>query len=99
MTLKEQFEKETELNLISEYSEFKDEWSGDYSNDYVEWLESKINYTRCFTKLPIKKEIDFDGNLLAEIETTDKNLKVLRCIDGGGNTINVAKVQIDEVVR
>ena len=42
MTLKEQFKKETKLNLISEYSEFKDEWSGDYSNDYVKWLEAKI---------------------------------------------------------
>ena len=58
-----------------------------------------INYTRCCTELPIKKEINFDGNLLAEIETTDKNLKVLRCMDGGGNIINAAKVQIYEVIR
>ena len=42
MTLKEQFIKETKLSLISEYSEFKGEWSGDYSNEYVEWLEEKI---------------------------------------------------------
>tara|TARA_R110000737_G_C14490401_1_gene470130 strand:- start:590 stop:892 length:303 start_codon:yes stop_codon:yes gene_type:complete len=60
MNLKEQFEKETELNLISEYSEFKDEWSGDYSNDYVEWLEAKINYTRCCTELSGKKAPTFE---------------------------------------
>ena len=69
------------------------------SEKFTDELIEDICNTRCCEELPIKKEIDFDGNLLAEIETTDKNLKVLRCIDGRGNIINVAKVQIDEVVR
>jgi len=42
MELKEQFKLENESHSIySEYSELKDEWSGDFSNSYVEWLENK----------------------------------------------------------
>ncbi len=74
-----------------------------YTEDYVRWLEDKvvnnINYTRCCEQLPIKLEIDFDGSLLTEIETTDKNLKVLRSVNGWGKAINSKKVKIDEVQR
>ena len=41
--LKELFKKETNLELMSEYSEFTGEQSGDFSNHYVKWLENKIN--------------------------------------------------------
>jgi hypothetical protein len=44
MTLSEEFEKETGKD-----SEFQDLTYGTWgcSQDYVEWLEAKINYTRC----------------------------------------------------
>jgi hypothetical protein len=49
MTLSEEFEKETKKE-----SELQDLTFGTwgYSQDYVEWLEAKINYTRCCTELP-----------------------------------------------
>ena len=90
------------IELINEVFKDNELHSQTYKNACLEILNKAleaINYTRCCTELPIKKEINFDGKLLAELETTDKNLKVLRCIDGGGNIINVAKVQIDEVIR
>lgn len=55
-----------------------------------------INYSCCCTELPTKKEIIFDDSLMAEIETTDKNLKVLRAVNGWGNAIDIKKVQIND---
>ena len=54
MTLSEEFEKETGKD-----SEFQDLTYGTwgYSQDYVEWLEAKINYTRCCTELPMIEEL------------------------------------------
>lgn len=46
--------------------------------------------------LPTKKEIIFDDSLMAEIETKDKNLKVLRAVNGWGNAIDIAKVQVND---
>jgi glutathione synthase/RimK-type ligase-like ATP-grasp enzyme len=46
--------------------------------------------------LPTKKEINFDGNILAEIETNDKNLKVLRAVNGWGYAIDKTKIYINE---
>ena len=64
------------------YKEFGNyKGSGKYTDHYVNWLESKvlaINYTHSCTELPTKKDIIFDNSLMAEIETTDNNLKVLR---------------------
>ena len=43
MTLKEQYKKETNLEVY-----ILDPFTGDFDNtNYVEWLEAKINYTRC----------------------------------------------------
>ena len=43
MTLKEQYKKETNLEVY-----ILDPFTGDFDNTkYVEWLEVKINYTRC----------------------------------------------------
>ena len=43
MTLKEQYKKETNLEVY-----ILDRFTGDFDNTkYVEWLEAKINYTRC----------------------------------------------------
>ena len=46
MTLKEQYKKETNLEVY-----ILDPFTGDFDNtNYVEWLEAKINYTRCCTE-------------------------------------------------
>tara|TARA_R110000787_G_scaffold121322_1_gene232206 strand:- start:195 stop:434 length:240 start_codon:yes stop_codon:yes gene_type:complete len=45
MTLKEQYKKETNLEVY-----ILDPFTGDFDNSkYVEWLEAKINYTHCCT--------------------------------------------------
>tara|TARA_R110000851_G_scaffold32276_1_gene86730 strand:- start:279 stop:578 length:300 start_codon:yes stop_codon:yes gene_type:complete len=67
--------------------------------DFVYELKAAISVTRCCDKLPVKIEVTFDGNLLAEIETTDKNLKVLRAVNGWGTAINCEKIRIYEVQR
>jgi hypothetical protein len=48
MNLNEQFEKET--GLQSEMQDLKFGTWG-YSQEYVEWLEAKINYTQCCEEL------------------------------------------------
>jgi hypothetical protein len=48
MTLKEQYKKETNLDIWTE-AELDNQY---YDNEYVEWLEAKINYTRCCDFLP-----------------------------------------------
>ena len=49
MTLKEQYKKETNLEVY-----ILDRFTGDFDNTkYVEWLEAKINYTRCCETLPV----------------------------------------------
>jgi hypothetical protein len=55
-----------------------------------------IDVIPCCTELPTKKEIIFDDSLMAEIETTDKNLKVLRAVNGWGNAIDIAKVKVND---
>jgi len=64
MTLSEEFEKETGKD-----SEFQDLTYGTwgYNQDYVEWLEAKINYTRSSLQLPDadkRKEIEEEAYLL-----------------------------------
>ena len=47
MTLKEQYKKETNLEVY-----ILDRFTGDFDNTkYVEWLEAKINYTHSCTEL------------------------------------------------
>ena len=48
-------------------------------------------------EFPIKKvEVNFDGDLLAEIEIKNNTLKVLRAVNGGGYKVNCEKVSITE---
>ena len=49
MTLKEQYKKETNLEVY-----ILDPFTGDFDNTkYVEWLEAKINYTHSCTELKV----------------------------------------------
>ena len=41
--------------------------------------------------LPSILEINFDGNLKCQIETTDKSLTVLRAVNGYGNAVDCNK--------
>ena len=59
--------------------------------DYI-YKNFSLNGVGC--SLPSKIEVNFDGNLLAEIETTDKKLKFLRAVNGYGEAVNVAKIQV-----
>lgn len=70
--------------------------SDDLINDVVDSVLEAINYAPCCLELPTKKEIIFDDSLKAEIETTDKNLKVLRAVNGWGQAINITNVQIKD---
>jgi hypothetical protein len=63
MTLSEEFEKETGKD-----SEFQDLTYGTWgcSQDYVEWLEAKINYTRCCESVKDKYTHTFEVDLNSE---------------------------------
>jgi hypothetical protein len=48
------------------------------------------------TLIQIKNmEINFNGSLLTEIQTTDNSIKILRAVDGWGNKIDISKIIID----
>ena len=92
------------MNIIEDLSKLINDY---HSNEidslkdmYLEILDLRENYKKQFSlnsvgcSLPSKIEVNFDGNLLAEIETTDKNLKVLNAVNGWGEPVDVAKIQI-----
>ena len=55
MTLKEQYKKETNLEVY-----ILDPFTGDFDNTkYVEWLEAKINYTHCCKSDSEQLDADF----------------------------------------
>ena len=62
--------------------------------------ESKVNNVvsdDVKVELPIKKvEVNFNGDLLAEIEIQNNTLKVLRAVNGGGYMVDCKKVSIKE---
>jgi PII-like signaling protein len=63
---------------------------------YITELE-KNNETKQLTltdvvkSLPSIVEINFDGNLKCQIETTDKSLTVLKAVNGYGNSVDCNK--------
>ena len=68
MTLNEQYKKETNLEVY-----ILDPFTGDFDNtNYVEWLEAKINYTRCCTELKAIEDLkDFAYNN-CQLHNTDQ---------------------------
>ena len=54
--LNKDFIKETGFDI---FSEIEDKYTV-YTTEYVEWLEAKINYTRCSTQLKDKEAMSFD---------------------------------------
>ena len=48
MDIKQVYREETELDVYAEHSLNY----ANYTNEYVKWLEAKINYTRCCETLP-----------------------------------------------
>ena len=90
---KEQFIKKqaTKLRIKHRY----DELTELECEDFIEKLIQEAFFLQGVgCSLPSKVEINFDGNLLAEIETTDKKLKFLRAVNGYGEAVNVAKIQV-----
>ena len=59
--------------------------------------KQSINYSQCCTKLPTIIEIDFDGHLKAQIQTTDLKPEILKAVDGYGNPVDCKNVRINEV--
>ena len=47
MDIKQIYREETDLDVYAEHSLNY----ANYTNEYVKWLEAKINYTRCSTQL------------------------------------------------
>ena len=68
-------------------------------NDCVDELLKAINYTHCCTQLPTIIEIDFDGHLKCQIETTDKAPTILKAVNGYGQPVdcNKDKIRITEI--
>tara|TARA_R110000772_G_scaffold53618_3_gene122629 strand:- start:377 stop:700 length:324 start_codon:yes stop_codon:yes gene_type:complete len=64
------------------------------------YIEEKVNdvvLDGVMVELPIKKvEVNFNGDLLAEIEIQNNTLKVLRAVNGGGYKVDCEKVSVTE---
>ncbi|WP_372938620.1 hypothetical protein [Seonamhaeicola sp.] len=58
-----------------------------------------MNYKPCCTQLPTIIEIDFDGHLKCQIETTDKAPIILKAVNGYGQPVdcNKEKIRINEI--
>ena len=85
------------IKLLRDSYDLQEQESEKSAYWHLQQLRSEIKQltlTDVGCSLPNKIEINFDGNLLAEIETTDKNLKVLRAVNGYGEAVNVAKIQV-----
>tara|TARA_R110001632_G_scaffold212955_1_gene338977 strand:- start:20 stop:310 length:291 start_codon:yes stop_codon:yes gene_type:complete len=60
--------------------------------DYLKWVENKaLTIPDVVKSLPSIVEINFDGNLKCQIETTDKSLTVLKAVNGYGNSVDCNK--------
>ena len=74
MDIKQIYREETELDVYAEHSLNY----ANYTNEYVKWLEAKINYTRCCTELKDKTGYnnidDFDPSWIHYINGNKKNL-------------------------
>tara|TARA_R110002049_G_scaffold199037_2_gene369120 strand:+ start:829 stop:1128 length:300 start_codon:yes stop_codon:yes gene_type:complete len=69
------------------------------ANDIVSKIKEAINYSHCCTQLPTIIEIDFDGHLKCQIETTDKEPTILKAVNGYGQPVgcNKDKIRINEI--
>jgi hypothetical protein len=54
-------------------------------------LKKQLTLTDVVKSLPSIVEINFDGNLKCQIETTDKSLTVLKAVNGYGNSVDCNK--------
>lgn len=87
-------EVDSELELQDLYTSkfsFGGRWVMDLLEDYH---KEQLNIGGVGSSLPSKLEVDFDGHLLAEIEMRDKNLKVLRAVNGWGDIVDCKKVKV-----
>lgn len=66
----------------------------DYSK-LANMLEEAINVMHCCETLPTIIEIDFGGHLKCQIETTDKNPKILKAVNGYGHPVDCREGQIN----
>lgn len=72
-----------------------------YTDDYVKWLEDKlvnnINYIPCCEQLTVKEwEIDFGGDVLAGLEITNNEPKIIGAMNGWGNGIDKEAITITQ---
>ena len=72
MTLKEQYKKETNLEVY-----ILDRFTGDFDNTkYVEWLEAKINYTHSCTELKCDHEPKKPNNKYTSCKKCEMHLQM-----------------------
>ena len=60
MDIKQVYREETELDVYAEHSLNY----ANYTNEYVKWLEAKINYTHCCAEL---KVVDIEDDWIEEM--------------------------------
>jgi hypothetical protein len=97
MTLKEQYKKETNLEVY-----ILDPFTGDFDNTkYVEWLEAKINYTHCCTELnhdfKIGDDVWLTEKKIVEISSFCEDSERMEIIEDGKYKI-VDKDKLNKVV-
>ena len=95
---KEQILKIVDQCFHSYASSFRNE-ARQEATDLIEKHELAINYSQCCTQLPTIIEIDFDGHLKCQIETTDKAPTILKAVNGYGQPVdcNKDKIRINEI--
>tara|TARA_R110000744_G_scaffold210286_2_gene329377 strand:- start:726 stop:944 length:219 start_codon:yes stop_codon:yes gene_type:complete len=68
MDIKQIYREEKNLEPYTESPNYEDH----FSNDYVKWLEAKINYTHCCTEL--KDDINFERKSSARVFNNEKGI-------------------------
>ena len=91
-------------NLVKELSSYDSNYDNyimtkQEISSLADELLVKINYTRCSLQLPTIIEIDFNGHLKCQIETTDKTPTILKAVNGYGQPVdcNKDKIRINEI--
>ena len=75
--LKEEFEQETRQGIGYKEGKEPAKNNGTYNDAYVEWLEAKINYTRCCDKLPNIESTEF-RNWMTDNGYTDEQYGTMK---------------------
>lgn len=86
---------EVKTNLQNRY--YLDQEQQELINDCVDELLKAINYIPCCEQLTVKEwEIDFGGDVLAGLEITNNEPKIIGAMNGWGNAISKDDIKITQ---